>query len=128
MKESYLYKKLDNKKVQCTTCAHNCVIESAKRGICGVRENVDGKLFALNYNKAIAVNIDPIEKKPLFHFLPGTQSLSIATVGCNLRCSNCQNHGISQGFKNVKKIPGQDLSPKDVVKLAVQNKMLIILI
>jgi len=123
MKESYLYKKLDNEKVQCTTCAHNCVIEPAKRGICGVRENIDGKLFALNYNKAITVNIDPIEKKPLFHFLPGTQSLSIATVGCNLRCSNCQNYGISQGFKNVKKIPGQDLSPKDIVKLAVQNNL-----
>lgn len=123
MKESYLYKKLDNEKVQCTTCAQNCVIESAKRGICGVRENIDGKLFALNYSKAIAVNIDPVEKKPLFHFLPGTKSLSVATVGCNLRCSNCQNYELSQGFKNVKKIPGQDLSPKDIVKLAVQNNL-----
>jgi len=101
MKEAFLYKKLKDpegvakrpygagKKVQCRNCAHFCVIEPGKRGICGVRENIDGKLYALNYRKAIAVNIDPIEKKPFFHFLPGSHSLSIATVGCNFACKNC---------------------------------------
>jgi len=89
VKEAYLYKKLSEKKVQCQNCAHYCVILPGKRGICGVRENINGKLYALNYGKAIAVNIDPIEKKPFFHFLPGSYSLSIATVGCNFRCLNC---------------------------------------
>ena len=96
MKEVYLYKKLPEKKVQCRNCAHYCIILPEKRGICGVRENIGGKLFALNYSKAIAINIDPIEKKPFFHFLPGSHSLSIATVGCNFKCMACQNYDISQ--------------------------------
>jgi len=123
MKEALLYKKLKDKKVQCRNCPHFCVITPGKRGICGVRENVDGKLFALNYGKAIAVNIDPIEKKPFFHFLPGSYSLSIATVGCNFRCLNCQNWDISQGFKGVKEIPGEDSSPEKIVELAIENKV-----
>ena len=89
MKEAYLYKKLPNKKVQCRTCAHFCILSPGERGKCGVRENIDGKLYALNYGKAIAINIDPIEKKPFYHFLPGSHSLSIATVGCNFACKNC---------------------------------------
>ena len=89
MKEAYLYKKLSEKKVQCQNCAHYCLILPGKRGICGVRENIDGKLYALNYGKAIACHIDPIEKKPFFHFLTGSHSLSVATVGCNFRCLNC---------------------------------------
>ncbi|MBT9168803.1 MAG: hypothetical protein DDT19_02151 [Syntrophomonadaceae bacterium] len=89
MKETYLYKKLSDKRVQCLNCAHRCIILPGKRGICGVRENITGKLYALNYGKAIACHIDPIEKKPFFHFLPGSYSLSIATVGCNFRCLNC---------------------------------------
>ena len=68
MKEAYLYKKLPNKKVQCRTCAHYCTLAPGQRGKCGVRENIDGKLYALNYGKAIAINIDPIEKKPFYHF------------------------------------------------------------
>jgi len=123
MKEAYLYKKLKDKKVQCRNCAHFCVIEPRKRGKCGVRENIDGKLHALNYGKAIAVNIDPIEKKPFFHFLPGSQSLSIATVGCNFCCLNCQNWDISQSFKGVKEIPGEDLAPEEIVKLAIKNNL-----
>jgi pyruvate formate lyase activating enzyme len=121
MKEVYLYKKLKEKKVQCNTCAHRCVIVPKKRGICGVRENQNGKLYALNYGKIIACHIDPIEKKPFFHFLPGSQSLSIATVGCNFRCGNCQNYEISQGFKDTQFIPGEDMKPEDIVKLAVDN-------
>ena len=123
MKEVYLYKKLKDKRVQCQNCAHYCVIEQGKRGICGVRENIDGKLYALNYGKAIACNIDPIEKKPLYRFLPGTQSLSIATVGCNFRCANCQNWEISQAPKPKKEILGEDLSPKEIVKIAKENNL-----
>jgi len=134
-KEAYLYKKLKGKKhaphrdevsgagVQCQNCPHFCIIAPGKRGICGVRENIDGKLYALNYGKAVAVNIDPIEKKPFFHFLPGSQSLSIATVGCNFVCKNCQNYDISQGFKGAKEIPGEDLSPEEIVKIALENNL-----
>jgi pyruvate formate lyase activating enzyme len=86
MKEAYLYQKLPEKKVQCRTCAHFCVLEPEQWGRCGVRKNIEGKLYALNYGKVVALNIDPIEKKPLYHFLPGTFSLSLATVGCNFRC------------------------------------------
>ncbi|MEW6407760.1 MAG: AmmeMemoRadiSam system radical SAM enzyme [Patescibacteria group bacterium] len=143
MKECLLYKKLDREIVQCQTCAHQCVILPRHRGICGVRENQSGRLYLLVYGKAISENVDPIEKKPLFHFLPGTQSLSIATAGCNFRCANCQNADISQAskegleatnrsfqrtatlmkfgkaaqenfFEN-KTIPGQDLPPEKVV-------------
>jgi len=121
MKEVLLYEKLGGNKVRCGICAHRCLILPERRGICGVRENIKGKLYALNYGKAISVNIDPIEKKPLFHFLPGTQSLSIATVGCNFRCSNCQNWSISQGFKKSKEIPGENLAPKNIVRLAVES-------
>lgn len=123
MKESYLYKKLPDKKAQCQTCAHFCAIEPGERGKCGVRENQNGKLYALNYGKVAAINIDPIEKKPLFHFLPGTQSLSIATAGCNLFCKNCQNWDISQEFKKSKEIPGENLEPEDIVNLALKNNL-----
>ena len=88
-----------------------------------MRENIDGKLYALNYRKAIACHIDPIEKKPFFHFLPGSYSLSIATVGCNFRCLNCQNYDISQGYKGAKEIPGEDLSPEEIVKMAIENNL-----
>jgi len=123
MKEVYLYKKLEKKKVQCQTCAQGCIILPGRRGICGVRENIDGKLYALNYGKAIACHIDPIEKKPFFHFLPGSSSVSIATVGCNFACKNCQNWDISQGFKGVKEIPGEDLPPEKIVEMAKENNL-----
>ncbi len=123
MKEAFLYKKIKDKKVQCRNCPHYCLILLEKRGICGVRENIDGKLYALNYGKAIACHIDPIEKKPFFHFLPGSYSLSIATVGCNYSCLNCQNWDISQGFKGVKEIPGKDISPEEIVETALKNKL-----
>lgn len=123
MKETYLYKKLADKTTRCLNCAHNCLVSPGKRGICGVRENIDGKLYALNYGKAIACHIDPIEKKPFFHFLPGSYSLSIATVGCNFSCKNCQNWDISQGSKPDKPILGEDLPPEEIVKLALKNKL-----
>ncbi len=126
MKEVYLYKQLENKKAQCQTCAHYCLISPQKRGICGVRENIKGKLYSLNYGKAVACHIDPIEKKPFFHFLPGSYSLSVATAGCNFKCLNCQNFDISQGFKSAKEIPGEYLLPEEIIKIAKINKLPII--
>jgi pyruvate formate lyase activating enzyme len=123
MKEAYLYKKLSEKKVQCQNCAHYCLIEPGRRGKCGVKENINGKLYALNYGKAIACHIDPIEKKPFFHFLPGSYSLSIATVGCNFACKNCQNYDISQAPKPDKPVLGEDLPPEEIVKIALTNKL-----
>lgn len=123
MKEALLYKKLDGKKVQCLNCAHRCVILPEKRGVCGVRENIDGKLYALNYGKAIAVNIDPIEKKPFFHFLPGSHSLSVATVGCNLKCKACQNWNISQVPQLTGRIEGEDLPPERIVEIDEENNL-----
>jgi len=122
MKEALLYKKLKDEIVQCGLCNHRCVILPNKRGICGVRENKGGTLYSLVYEKAIAENVDPIEKKPFFHFFPGSQSLSIATVGCNFRCANCQNWDISQGprLKNGE-ISGRDLPPEKIVQDALDN-------
>src|SRR3989344_379679 len=123
MKEVLLCQRLDDKKVRCQTCAHYCVVLPNKRGICGVRENIDGKLYALNYGKLIACQIDPIEKKPLYHFLPGTYSLSIAAVGCNFACQNCQNWQISQASKPAKPISGKGATPQEIVDLALKNKL-----
>lgn len=122
MREAILYKKLENNKVECQLCSHRCKIADGKRGICAVRENRGGVLRTLAYGKAIAAHIDPIEKKPLFHFLPGTLSFSIATAGCNFRCGFCQNWDISQLSKQGKgEFPGKDLSPERIVAEAVKN-------
>lgn len=94
--EAYLYDPLKDKKVRCNLCNHRCVIRNGDRGICKVRENDGGKLNTLVFGKLIARHIDPIEKKPLFHFFPGTPSYSIATVGCNFTCDFCQNSDIAQ--------------------------------
>ncbi|MCK5568488.1 MAG: hypothetical protein KAJ15_02155, partial [Spirochaetes bacterium] len=96
MKEAYLYKKLNDMKVRCDLCNHRCVIGDGEKGKCCVRKNSNGKLYSLVYRKLISENIDPIEKKPLFHFQPGTSSFSIAAMGCNFRCEFCQNWQISQ--------------------------------
>lgn len=116
-KEALLYQKLDNKKVQCQLCAHSCIIGAGKKGICAVRENQKGILYSLIYGKAISEAVDPIEKKPLYHFLPGSKTLSFATVGCNFRCDNCQNWQISQA----EKINGKDISPEKIIQDAVSN-------
>ncbi len=122
MKEVYLYKKLDGDKVECQNCAHQCVIASGKKGICRVKENQAGKLYTLNYDKLAAINVDPIEKKPFYHFLPGTHSLSIATVGCNFKCASCQNWNISQMPFLANRIEGQEVSPSEIVKMALKEK------
>jgi pyruvate formate lyase activating enzyme len=96
MKEAMLYTRMDDGRVECALCAHLCRIGPGRSGICGVRENRDGTLFTLVHGRAISAAVDPIEKKPLYHFYPGTSAFSIATVGCNLACSFCQNADISQ--------------------------------
>ncbi|MFH1974100.1 MAG: AmmeMemoRadiSam system radical SAM enzyme [Pseudomonadota bacterium] len=119
--EALLYEHLKDKKVRCNLCKHNCTIEDGKRGICGVRENREGVLNTLVYGKLIARQIDPIEKKPLFHFLPGSLSYSIATAGCNFKCLFCQNADISQmPDDNKGLIMGGSCTPKDVVASAVK--------
>jgi pyruvate formate lyase activating enzyme len=94
--EAALWEALEDGGVRCRLCNHRCRIKEGKRGICGVRENVAGRLHTLVYGRLVARNVDPIEKKPLFHVLPGSQSYSIATVGCNFRCRFCQNADIAQ--------------------------------
>ena len=96
LKEAYFYKKLDNQAVQCQLCPRGCVLTPGKRGFCQARQNRNGKLFSLVYGRPCSIHIDPIEKKPLFHFLPATPAFSVATVGCNLKCLFCQNWQISQ--------------------------------
>lgn len=122
LKEAMFYEKLNNKMVNCNLCSHRCrKIADSKRGICGVRENRKGILYSLVYNKVIARSVDPIEKKPLFQFLPGSLSYSIATVGCNFRCDNCQNFDISQLPKERKIIIGQKITPEEIVASAKRN-------
>jgi pyruvate formate lyase activating enzyme len=121
MKEAYLYKRISGKKVRCDLCNHRCVIDDGEKGLCYVRENTGGVLFSLVYNKIIAENSDPIEKKPLFHFMPGTSSLSIATMGCNFRCFYCQNYGISRTPSDFGIIEGKKVTPEEVVKHALAN-------
>lgn len=117
--EAILYQELGNGILKCAVCNHRCTIEEGKRGICGVRENRQGKLYALNYGKTIAVHADLIEKKPLYHFLPGTMIYSLASVGCNFRCSWCQNWEIAQSPKPSKPIEGVDISPEEHVRRAL---------
>ena len=113
------YEKLDNNLVNCNLCRHRCrKIADFKRGICGVRENRDGTLYSLVYGKAVARSVDPIEKKPLFNFLPGSSAYSVATVGCNFRCDNCQNYDISQLPKVRGTIVGEEVSPEEIVLAA----------
>jgi pyruvate formate lyase activating enzyme len=116
---AYLYKPLDEKKVKCNLCNHRCVIKNGRLGICGVRENQEGVLKTLVYGKLVARHIDPIEKKPLFHFFPGSLSYSIATVGCNFKCKFCQNADIAQMPSNHDgMIMGDYFTPEDIVNAA----------
>lgn len=117
------FEKLKDDKVQCHLCAHECTIDPGKRGICRVRENRSGTLYSLVYGRVIAGNVDPIEKKPLFHFLPATRSFSIATVGCNLQCKHCQNYDISQyPRRHDDEIVGEAMTPAQVVDQAVVTR------
>ena len=117
--EAYLWEPLEDDKVRCHLCHHRCRIKDGRRGICGVRENRDGQLNTLVYGRLIAQNIDPIEKKPLFHFLSGSLSYSIATVGCNFTCRFCQNADIAQmPSERQGLILGDHVSSEDIVQAA----------
>jgi pyruvate formate lyase activating enzyme len=119
MKEALFYEKTTENKVICRLCHHHCLIGNNRRGLCGVRENRDGVLYSLVYGKVVAEHVDPIEKKPLFHFQPGSTSYSISTVGCNFRCEHCQNYEISQYPQtHGADIAGQDRSPAAIVDAA----------
>jgi len=121
MKEALLYEKLENKQVHCLLCAHHCKIADQKFGFCGVRQNRSGTLYTHAYGNVAAAHIDPIEKKPLYHFFPGSSSFSVATIGCNFRCGFCQNWQISQqSFKD--NVSGtEELAPEEIVELALKN-------
>jgi pyruvate formate lyase activating enzyme len=113
MKEAYLWSPKDGAAL-CHLCAHRCRITEGARGLCGVRENREGKLYSLVYGKLISRAIDPIEKKPLYHFLPGTTTYSIATAGCNFFCDFCQNWQISQMTHRDGTIYGEDATPEEI--------------
>jgi pyruvate formate lyase activating enzyme len=121
MREAMFYENAGGNRVRCGLCRFRCLIDDGRRGICSVRENRGGTLFSLVYGKAIAENVDPIEKKPLFHVMPGSRSFSVATVGCNFRCLHCQNYSISQPLLDTLQITGIDLPPEEIVAKALAS-------
>ncbi|OHB56470.1 MAG: AmmeMemoRadiSam system radical SAM enzyme [Planctomycetes bacterium RBG_13_44_8b] len=121
LKRAVLWDAAEGKKVSCKLCAHRCVIGEGKLGRCCVRKNIDGVLYSLNYDKVCSANPDPIEKKPLYHFQPGSSSFSIATMGCNFRCEFCQNWQISQVVVEDGQIDGQAISADKIVAAAVRS-------
>ncbi len=112
-KEALFQEKIDENTIRCKLCPHNCIIEENSTGICQVRKNQNGKLYSKNYGEISSIGIDPIEKKPLYHFYPGSEILSLGSYGCNFHCDFCQNWQISQ-----KKPQTKTLEPKEVIKLA----------
>lgn len=122
MREAFLYEVINQDLLKCKVCNHYCLIKNNTRGICGVRQNIDGVMFALNYGLTIARAIDPIEKKPIYHFLPKSRTYSFATVGCNLSCAWCQNWDISQSSKKGNPIRGKYISPEEHLSEAVRNR------
>jgi len=117
MKEARFYQS-DGDTVTCGLCAHHCRIKNNRRGVCGVRENRDGVLYSLAYGKVSAEHVDPIEKKPLFHFLPASLTYSIATVGCNFTCLHCQNSSLSQAGPQVERVSHSRKEPAEIVETA----------
>ena len=122
LQEARLYEKTDRQGVICNLCAHRCYVPAGRVGICKVRANYGGILYTRVYDRVIAQHVDPIEKKPLFHFLPASRSYSIATVGCNFHCRFCQNWTISQLPREIHEIAGKEISPQDIVQLALQSR------
>ena len=122
MKEAMFYEREgDKRQVRCGLCRFNCLIDDGARGICAVRENHGGTLYSLVYGKLCAEHVDPIEKKPLFHVMPGSRTYSIATVGCNFRCHHCQNYTISQVEPSAP-IGGTVQTPQEIVQRALAGK------
>lgn len=116
MKEAMLWKPLEGKRVECQLCNWRCKIPEGGIGFCRVRKNIAGTLYSMVYGKAAAYNVDPIEKKPFFHFWPGSSSFSFSTVGCNFRCLHCQNYDISQATPG--SIPEHDLPPERIIEIS----------
>lgn len=115
MHEGMLYERMQKGAVRCNVCAFRCIIRPGARGVCLVRRNVDGTLYTLVYGRTVSQAVDPIEKKPLFHFYPGSGAYSIATVGCNFRCRFCQNWQISQAVRDEDFISGAEARPDQIV-------------
>ena len=120
-REALLYESLTQKRVRCNLCAHHCVTADGKKGVCQVRENRNGVLYTLAYGRTITQHVDPIEKKPLFHFLPGSTAYSVATPGCNFRCRWCQNWEISQMPRERDLIAGREATPEQIVASALET-------
>lgn len=114
MKEAMFYERIEDDRVHCFLCSQHCRIAPGELGKCGVRENREGRLWSLVYGEVVAEHIDPIEKKPLFHFHPGSRSYSIATMGCNFTCLFCQNSDISQGLHGSGSIGGRSVRAEDI--------------
>jgi len=119
MKEAQFYRKLKNKLVQCQLCPHFCAIKESMTGKCKVRKNINGVLYSLSYGKPVSINLDPITKKPLYHFLPQTLTFSIGMAGCNLSCQWCQNWEISQ--KTAEEFKTEEISPEKLVEEALKS-------
>ena len=118
-RKAMYFNKLSDDKVQCTLCPFNCVLSPGQTGLCKARKNVDGEMISLTYGKPVSLAIDPIEKKPFFHFYPGTQAFSLGTAGCNLHCDFCQNWQISQ--VSPEKVPNYEISSENIVKKAIES-------
>jgi len=119
MREAMYYTTMKNQQLQCQLCPHYCVLKQGHTGRCLVRKNIEGKLYSLNYGKLSAIAIDPIEKKPLHHFFPGSEILSVGSYGCNMKCEFCQNCDISREFN----IPKQYIKPEDIVNSAMDHDL-----
>jgi len=115
-KEGILYKQLPNGRAECDLCARRCKIGEGQKGFCGIRKNIGGKIYLIAYGDIAAVNIDPIEKKPLFHYKPGASMLSVGTVGCNFNCLYCQNWDLS----HERHIGGREITPEELTELGRQ--------
>jgi pyruvate formate lyase activating enzyme len=121
MKEALLYESLGENKIKCNLCVHNCIIADGKLGVCNVRENRNGVLYTLVYGQTISQHVDPIEKKPLYHFFPGSTAYSIATPGCNFRCQWCQNWEIAHMPREQGVVQGYDAPPNVIVNEAIRS-------
>lgn len=125
MHEALFWEKLDGKEGRCHLCAHECKISESGFGVCGVRQNIRGTLFTHVYGEVIAAHVDPIEKKPLYHFLPGSRIYSVATIGCNFKCGFCQNWQISQvSAAQGDTLPRRPMAPQQIVADAQRNRCL----
>ncbi|MBN2416830.1 AmmeMemoRadiSam system radical SAM enzyme [bacterium] len=121
MKQATLFKTLASARIRCDSCAHHCVLGPGDTGRCGVMENRDGTLISLNYGRCAAVHADPIEKKPLFHFLAGQRAFSVAASGCNMHCLHCQNADLSQSPVESGQVYGHALAAGEIVRLAEEH-------